>query len=75
MGDARVGEHSLEVALLQRDRVADDHREDREPADGVVPDGVRRAGNASSQTRRNAANAAAFTVAAMYAVIGVGAPS
>ena len=32
-------------------------------------------GNASSQTRRNAANAAAFTVAAMYAVIADGAPS
>src|SRR4051794_16156932 len=32
-------------------------------------------GNASSQTRMNAANAAAFTVAAMYAVIGDGAPS
>src|ERR1700733_2582972 len=32
-------------------------------------------GNASSQTRMNAANAAALTVAAMYAVIGDGAPS
>src|SRR6185503_4030981 len=32
-------------------------------------------GNASSHTRMNAANAAAFTVAAMYAVIGDGAPS
>src|SRR4051812_34129785 len=32
-------------------------------------------GNASSHTRRNAANAAAFTVAAIYAVIADGAPS
>src|ERR1700749_4134683 len=32
-------------------------------------------GNASSHTRMNAANAAAFTVAAMYAVIADGAPS
>jgi hypothetical protein len=32
-------------------------------------------GNASSQTRRKAANAAAFTVAAMYAVMADGAPS
>src|SRR3982751_6961222 len=31
--------------------------------------------NASIHTRRNAANAAAFTAAAMYPVIGVGAPS
>src|SRR6185503_1854258 len=31
--------------------------------------------NASSHTRMNAANAAAFTVAAMYAVIADGAPS
>ena len=40
-----------------------------------MPGRCTRSGNASSQTRRNAANAAAFTVAAMYAVIGVGAPS
>ena len=33
------------------------------------------AGNASSHTRRNATNAPAFTAAAIYAVVGVGAPS
>src|ERR1700730_13561946 len=36
---------------------------------------VRSVGNASSHNLKNAANAAALTAAAIYAVIGVGAPS
>ena len=73
--DARVGEHALDVPLRERDDVADDHRDDREPPRAACATQSYRYGNASSQTRRNAANAAAFTAAAMNAVIGVGAPS
>ena len=65
----------LRFFCASADRVADDHRRDREPPDGRDASCANAAGNASSQTRRNAANAAAFTAAAMYAVIGVGAPS
>ena len=73
--DARVREHALDVLLRERDDVADDHRGDREPLQRDGCHAAVAAGNASSHTRRNAAKAAAFTAAAMYAVIGVGAPS
>ena len=74
MANARVGEQPLDIPLGECDRVADDHRSDGEPPERRMPRGGAD-GNASSQTRKNAANAAAFTVAAMYAVIGDGAPS
>ena len=70
-----IGEHALHVLLLQRDDVADDHRDRPRATAAVACHASDAPGNASSQTRRNAANAAAFTAAAMNAVTGVGAPS
>ena len=37
VGDARVGEHALEVALRQGEHVADHHREHGEDRHGVRP--------------------------------------
>ena len=74
VGDARVGEHALEVALRQREHVPDDHREDREDDHDVAPVGPVGAGG-HEKSLAKPTKAAALTPMAMKAVTGVGAPS
>ena len=75
VGDARVGEHALDVALHQCGEVADGHAQHREHPDdpGPVDRQARRA--RARKTRAKAAKAAAFTPTAISAVTEVGAPS
>ena len=75
VGDARVGEHALEVALRQGEHVADDHGEHGEHDQHVGPALRRRDAARSATRRRKPAKAPALMPTDMKAVTGVGAPS
>ena len=74
LADARVRQQTLDVVLLQRHQVAEDHRRGREPGDHAAPVVDHRLERLAN-SRSSSANPAALEVAESSAVTGSGAPS